>query len=358
MKTTARTILPDNTHERPVYELKRKWFRWNVYFASTTALLINCYYWRSFYFNPSPKLVKAGEPGTTMVIFLVMSSLAIIMAIVIMAALGDIYFYDQYVEIRRFLPFMKRLVIYYDKMHVHIRQDGPAILNYYETPPKFWKSPYTWLKIYHSESIKLPLNCGPKIFEFLKTKAQSANDIKKPARTRLPDNTHKQPVYELRQSRLPFYQITIVLLVINAGLWWLIPFSQLIKESAQEIVIVLAMPVIFLLACIWFVLRISTRGDVYFYEGYVERRGLLQFMKRRVMYYEKMHVYIVKRPDSIVLMPPVFATLTYRETSPKLWSYKQVRANHFENINLLFNHNHELEIVEFLKTKTRSVNYY
>ena len=33
MKTSARTTLPDGTHEQPVYEMKSKWLRYGSYFA-------------------------------------------------------------------------------------------------------------------------------------------------------------------------------------------------------------------------------------------------------------------------------------------------------------------------------------
>jgi len=107
-----------------------------------------------------------------------------------MIPVGDIHFYERYVEIRRLLPFMKRQVIYYDMMHVHIMEGtGLVILNHYETLPRFWKSPYTWLKIYYSDSIlfyfitpetELPwkaslllLAANLEVVEFIKTKAQS-----------------------------------------------------------------------------------------------------------------------------------------------------------------------------------------
>ena len=193
--TPARTTLPNNTHEQPIYEIKcRKWFRWSVYFLAATAPLDYCYYWWSVYFNPSPELVKAGEAGT-IVISLVMSSLIVIGCLVLMARFGDIAFYEQRVEIRRLLPFMKRHVIYYDSMHVHITRVYNSVnLSHYETPPKFWESPYTCFKadfsdvigfhlirktglnVYHHINANgLPIASNTDILEFLKTKAQSVN---------------------------------------------------------------------------------------------------------------------------------------------------------------------------------------
>ena len=176
MKTTTRTTLPDSTHEQPVHELKlSKWARYLLYFMIVSLLFFGCFFWWFCYFNLSPELVKAGEPGAIAVIFLVMFSLGGIVYVASMATVGDIYFYERYVEIRRFLPFMKRLVIYYDKMHVHIGHMGRVNLNHYETQPKFWKSPYTWLKASILDVIYFPLNYDFEILEFVKTKAQSVS---------------------------------------------------------------------------------------------------------------------------------------------------------------------------------------
>ena len=185
MKTTTRTTLPDNTHEQPIYEVKHShtlqsklFIKYGFYFLATILLLVNVFMWKTDAFT---KLI-GGAGGLGMAIRLVMMalfSLLSIFVLAIMATPGDIYFYERYVEIRRILPFMKRYVIYYDKMHVHIVEGTSfVILNHYETLPKFWKSPYTWLKAIYFANIGLAntrftLFYDPKILEFVKTKAQS-----------------------------------------------------------------------------------------------------------------------------------------------------------------------------------------
>jgi len=187
MKTTKQTTLSNNPHEQPVHVLKRSmFFRCFAYFVATTIPIINCYLWWCLYFNPLPGLNTEPEYKIGMLALLVMASLICILLVAIVAAVGDIYFYERYVEIRRLLPFMKQHVIYYDKMHAHIPELAEFsdmmsfTLNRYETPPKVWKSPYTWLKAYHSESIcfghsKVTTFYDPEILEFVKTKAQSVN---------------------------------------------------------------------------------------------------------------------------------------------------------------------------------------
>jgi len=206
MKITTRTTLPNNPYEHPVYEVKRSiFFKWSVYFAVATVPAITCYLWWFLYFNlPLQYIIEPGQKIGTLVL-LVMVSLICILWIAIVAALGDVYFYEGHVEIRRFLPFMKRQVIYYEKMHVHMPtpmhteyyekmdihmplpmyidwtpRPVPVVLNHYETSPKLWKSPYAWLKAYHSESIgfslaSLSITSNPEVMEFLKKKAKSVN---------------------------------------------------------------------------------------------------------------------------------------------------------------------------------------
>jgi len=187
MKTPARTILPDNPHERPVHEVKHK--KWSFYFVVTVVIVVFCDYWWFFDFNPPP----AHTTKVEMLDVLIMYSMACVLYLAIMARAGDIYFYERHVEIRRFLPFIKRYIIYYDKMHVRIikkkglaryydkinfsfnSKDGLVYLKQYEALPKFWKSPYMWLKIATSESISFSSISNPEILEFVKTKAQSVN---------------------------------------------------------------------------------------------------------------------------------------------------------------------------------------
>jgi len=182
--------------------------------------------------------------------------------------------------------------------------------------------------------------------------------MKTTARTTLPDNPHEQPIYEWKRSRVPVYYFAIILLFVNGSLWGLIPFPELIKAGAPGMVL-LVIPVIFLLLSIicMLMVSVSTRGDVYFYEQYAESRGLfLPFVKQNIIYYDKMHVHILKEPDWIMEMKPVSGTLSYYETPPKLWSYIRLRAYHSENIGFSLALNSE--VMEFIKTKAQSVSYY
>ena len=184
MKTPKRTTLPINPSARAVHALKHSIFHGFAFYAvfcfCVYCVFLNCWYcWNP----PAPE----GMP------VLVVSSMASILFLALMIPAGDIYFYERYVEIRRILPFMKRQVIYYDKMHVHITKGlGLVILNHYEIPPKFWDAPYTWVKIYYSDGIyfyfvhtpeanpprlffQLLLEADPEILEFVKTKARSVS---------------------------------------------------------------------------------------------------------------------------------------------------------------------------------------
>ena len=107
MKTSARTTLPDGTHEQPVHELKlSKWVRYLLYSAIVSwPILLGWGYFNMF--------EEIGQPSSNLgveelVICVAISLLGYIISVAVMAALsGDIYFYERYVEIRRFLPFMK-----------------------------------------------------------------------------------------------------------------------------------------------------------------------------------------------------------------------------------------------------------
>ena len=165
MKTPVRMTLPGNTHERPVHELKYGIIsRCFVYGVIVLPLFVNCYLWWAL-------SRKTGE----VIIMLAMISLGCILWVVVMSALGDIYFYEQYVEIRRLLPFIKGHVIYYDNMHVRINDPGGGVtLQHYQIPTKFWKSPYTWFKANCFEVINIPrLLHVPETEEFVKPKARS-----------------------------------------------------------------------------------------------------------------------------------------------------------------------------------------
>jgi len=174
MKTTTRTTLPINPHEQPVREMKLKWYRYLFYFMTVFVPSAYCFAYYDLFLKISPP--PSDFTVKQLVICLAISLLGLIIGIATLAlALGDIYFYDQHVEMRRFLPFVKRSVIYYDKMHAHIWQNGSVSLNHYETQPNFLKSPYTWFKANFIDAVNIPGFCKPEIREFAKTKAQSVS---------------------------------------------------------------------------------------------------------------------------------------------------------------------------------------
>jgi len=184
MKTTERTTLPDNTHERPIHEVKRsKWYKYWLSFVFVIVLWpivgpvfsysmnnpIKAIYFLSYFTHP------------IIVIYLL---LCIIGVATTALHTADVYFYERYVEMRCFFPFIKRRVMYYDDMHVRVMEYGdfatmvhPFVrLSHYRTLPKFLKSPYAWFKMNISGSIYFPLQFWtPVLLEFLKIKAQSVS---------------------------------------------------------------------------------------------------------------------------------------------------------------------------------------
>ena len=358
MKTSSRTTLPLNPHEQPVHEVKYGMiFRCYIYCAIVCALFFICdLCWECYLKLTSGLITKPAEEIITMA----MISLGCALWVLVMAKDGDMYFYERYVEIRRLLPFMKRHVISYDKMHVHIsRRSGFVHLNHYETLPSPWKSPYTWLKVYNYESASFSGISNPEILEFLKTKAQSVNLIKMTTRTTLPGNTHEQPLYAMEQSRFEVYFAAVLLLLINGCLWLVCPVSELIKDVAPEMV---ALHVIFSLADIVFLAIIVRAGDIYFYDRYVEMRRFLPFMKRSVIYYDKMHVHVAKGPNWFSRLASV--TLSHYKALPKFLKspYTWLKAYYSENIGFSYSDSnfgliYDSEVLEFVKTKAQSVNY-
>ena len=171
MKTTERTTLPINPHEQPIHKMEgNKLF---IGVLITLMAVVSCFYWYAVWFIPLPDPVTKEEMFEVLTISSLIGSLCI--AAVIISEV-DIYFYEQYVERRPLLPFMKRRVVYYDKMHVHIMKDGGVILNHYKTPPKFLESPYTWFKANVFDFISLSSgSCPPEIWAFVKIKAQSVS---------------------------------------------------------------------------------------------------------------------------------------------------------------------------------------
>jgi len=152
MKTTEQT---DNTHEQPIHELKRsRWDKIGAYFFAFVLLF-------------------AGSLVTW--VTLIISFLG---GLYLVRTFGDIYFYEGYVERRCIFPFMKPDIIYYEEMSAHFDVMDSVYLSHYETWPKFWKSPYTWLKAKSYDSILIGYYSRyytPEILEFIKTKARSVS---------------------------------------------------------------------------------------------------------------------------------------------------------------------------------------
>ena len=185
MKTPARTTLPVNPRERQVHALKHGIFYRFAFYAFFCLFVCGvfslCWDCWIFYSNP---------PAPEGTFLLVVGLMTCILYLALMIPVGDIYFYERYVEIRYLLPFMKRQVIYYDKMHVHITEGLDIVtLNHSLIFPNCADAPCTWLRTYCSEGIyfylfnnqpvqrfyHLLLEADPEILEFVKTKAQSVN---------------------------------------------------------------------------------------------------------------------------------------------------------------------------------------
>jgi len=188
--------------------------------------------------------------------------------------------------------------------------------------------------------------------------------MKTPERT---DNTHEQQIcliYELKYGRSKFlaYFITAIILLSCCYLWG-VEFPKLIKSGVYNDGIVrLLMASTLSLLLIIFVMSIS--GDIYFYDQYVERQSFLPFIKPLVIYYDEMHVYILNDDTA----HRGHLTLSPYRTSPEFWKpqYKCIG---------LFPHPYRTspkpsyppytcspyytpEILEFVKTKAQSFNYY
>ena len=192
MKIPARTTLPKNPRERQVHALKHSIIYGCVFYCVFVLFvykaLLQCWDLWLFYFNPPVTQEMLRAHVTSPMIF-ILNLMIFILILAQMILVGDIYFYERHVEIRRLLPFMKRQVIYYDMMHVHIMGTGLVILNHYEAPTKFWEPAYISLKTYHFDSIHFHFifNRPPRVFrsllllsnyeimEFIKIKAQSVS---------------------------------------------------------------------------------------------------------------------------------------------------------------------------------------
>jgi hypothetical protein len=57
-----------------------------------------------------------------------------------------VYFFARYIELRPFLPFVNKRVIYFDRLHIRIRE-GREILLANSEIPKWWESPYNYWKL-------------------------------------------------------------------------------------------------------------------------------------------------------------------------------------------------------------------
>ena len=347
MKTTTRTTFPDNPHELPVHEVKFDRGSFGLLIAVAVLLAPNLL---------AVYLTRSDVSKADFLFYLLILTIPyIVLVIVSTMTAADTYFYEQCVEARPFLPFMKRRILYYDKIHLHTMKsnDTPRIVNlsYYETPPKFRKSLPTWSKTHSSDIVFVldinDIDTNAKILEFLKIKVQSVNSFSRnnhagkqykagyrnametSARTELPVDPCEEPVHEVVCHRfLLGFLISISLaLVLDLGL-------------LSVIIPCIVMPII--------------GTNIYFYEQYVEARPVLQFVKRRVLYYDKMHVHIMKnRFDTHYIV-----NLSYYETPPKFWKspYAWLKASPSGAINFKLDVDGNTKILEFVKTKAKSVN--
>ena len=139
------------------------------------------------------------------------------------------------------------------------------------------------------------------------------------------DNTHEQPIYELKHSiwfKIGVCFIAFIMLAMGAF-------------GAVGVIISLSMP-----------LFLVSFGDIYFYEGYVERRFLLP-VKPYVIDYDKMHVHIYV--DHFKLNSDRTLPKWYDAWSKHPYDYIRVASS---------SRYCTPEILEFIKTKAQSVNYH
>ena len=155
--------------------------------------------------------------------------------------------------------------------------------------------------------------------------------MKTTEQTILPNNKHehKQPIYELKLSRwfkIGAYFVAFIMLLMG----FFLGLVGLMFSSSS---------IIFLMSV----------GDIYIYEGYVERRCLLPFMNPYIIDYDEMHVHIYVDHFK----------LSRDRTPPKRFKfpYEWLKANPYVYIRVASSSRYYTpEILEFLKTKAQSVN--
>jgi hypothetical protein len=72
-------------------------------------------------------------------------------------ATGNVYFFEKHIELRPYLPFIRKRIVYYDGLHIRIRE-GRGILLTNAIIPKWWKSPYTYWKIVSLNGFRIPFS--------------------------------------------------------------------------------------------------------------------------------------------------------------------------------------------------------
>ena len=185
--------------------------------------------------------------------------------------------------------------------------------------------------------------------------------MKTPERTTLPDNTHEQPIYEVKWwNKWYKYWLSFIFVISSLPILAPVFFYFINPTIAINLLSCLKHPIlamIYLLLCIRGVATtVLEIGDVYFYERHVEIRLFFPFMKRRVIYYDDMHVFVLGYGD-LITMAECTVYLSHHKMSPKFWKspYAWFKANYYDYI-CFPRTDCTPEILEFLKTKAQSVN--
>jgi len=70
---------------------------------------------------------------------------------------GNVYIYEKFIELRPFLPFIKKRIVYFDELRIRIRK-GRGMLLTNLVIPIWWKSPYLYWKIVSLYGFGIPFS--------------------------------------------------------------------------------------------------------------------------------------------------------------------------------------------------------
>ena len=164
------------------------------------------------------------------------------------------------------------------------------------------------------------------------------------------DNTRELPIHELKRSkwyRYLFYFFAFCPIVYV--------FTDFMNPTVEKLgIYLLYLPAHIIMVAV----EAFQQGDIYFYERYVEIHYLLPFMKPYVMYYDKMHIHISKD----VAYGQDHLCISHYRTTPNFFESKFtfefiIKPPDYISLSSPY-YCYTPEILEFLKTKAQSVNYY